>query len=88
MSTKCLYHADIQVNDYTACLCIYDDSSLCTYSSKSMLTIGPENIALPLSLIGQNDEGDLLFTTFVQINESFLLKEQLNSAIMVNGYTT
>ena len=47
------------------------------------LTIGPANVALPASLINENERGELTITTYVQIGSSFLSKESLDFAIMV-----
>ena len=49
------------------------------------LTIEPANVALPISLVGENTEGQLMFTLYVQIGDMFLSLEQLETAIMVNN---
>ena len=52
-------------------------------SRVTALTIGPANVALPASLINENERGELTITTYVQIGSNFLTKESLDFAIMV-----
>lgn len=42
------------------------------------------NVAIPTSMIGQDDEGKLRFTFYVQLSDGFLSKEQLQLALMVS----
>lgn len=42
------------------------------------------NIAIPTFLIGQNDEGQLQFSLYVQFSDGFLAKEYLELAIEVS----
>ena len=42
------------------------------------------NIAIPTFLIGQNDEGQLQFSLYVQFSDGFLAKEYLEIAIEVS----
>lgn len=42
------------------------------------------NIAIPTSLIVQDEEGQLKFTLYVQLSDGFLSKEQLQVAILVS----
>ena len=44
------------------------------------------NIAIPPFLIGQNDEGQLQFSLYVQFSDGFLAKEYLELAIEVSVY--
>lgn len=45
--------------------------------------VEPANIAIPTSLILEDNEGQLVFTLYVQLAEGFLSKEQLEPALMV-----
>ena len=47
------------------------------------LKVDPTNIAIPTSLITQDDEGQLQFTIYIQVTDGFLAKKQLESALMV-----
>ena len=47
------------------------------------LRINPMNVAIPVSLIGENGRGQLMFTLYVQLSDGFLSKEQLELAIQV-----
>ena len=48
------------------------------------LKVDPTNIAIPSSLVRDDDEGQLLFTLYVQLAEGFLSKEQLEPALMAS----
>ena len=45
------------------------------------LKIEPMNVAIPIALIGENDEGQLQFTFYVQLPEGFLSKVHLQQAV-------
>ncbi len=49
----------------------------------SDLKIDATNVALPSSLIFEDDEGQLVFTFYVQVGDGFLSKEQLQPALLV-----
>ena len=49
------------------------------------LRVDPMNIAIPVSLIGENERGHLRFTLYVQLSDGFLSREQLELAIQVNN---
>lgn len=49
----------------------------------SNLTILPSNIAIPTSLINENENGQLHIVFYVQIEEGFLLGDQLEMAVQV-----
>lgn len=42
------------------------------------------NIAIPTSMVGQDNEGQLRFTLYVQLSDGFLSKEQLQLALIVS----
>lgn len=46
--------------------------------------IYPMNVAIPVSLIGEDKMGQLMFTLFIQVSNGYLSKEQLNLAIQAN----
>lgn len=45
------------------------------------LKIEPMNVAIPVALIGENDEGQLEFTFYVQLSDGFLSKVHLQQAV-------
>ena len=47
------------------------------------LTIGPTNVTIPPTLISENERKELIITAFVSIGSCVLLKDDLESAIMV-----
>ena len=47
------------------------------------LKVVPMNIAIPTSLIIEDEEGQLQFTTYIQLTDGFLSKKQLELALMV-----
>ena len=47
------------------------------------LTVDPTNVAIPTSLIDQNDRGQLKFMFYIQISDSFLSKKDLQLAVQV-----
>ena len=47
------------------------------------LKVDPTNIALPSSLVFEDDDKQLIFTVYVQVGEGFLSKDQLQPALMV-----
>ena len=49
------------------------------------LRVDPMNIAIPVSLIGENERGQLKFTLYVQLPDGFLSREQLELAIQVSN---
>lgn len=48
------------------------------------LKIAPMNVAIPVALIGQNNEGQLEFTFYVQLSDGFLSKVHLQQALEVS----
>lgn len=48
------------------------------------LKIAPMNVAIPIALIGQNNEGQLEFTFYVQLSDGFLSKVHLQQALEVS----
>ena len=50
---------------------------------ESNLTILPSNIAIPTSLISENENGQLQIVFYVQTEEGFLLGDQLEMAVQV-----
>ena len=48
------------------------------------LKINPTNVAIPTSLIDENDQGQLVFTFYVQLSDSFLSRRDLQLAVKVN----
>ena len=50
------------------------------------LKVESMNIAIPTSMIVQDDEGQLKFTFYVQLSEGFLSKEQLQLALLVSRF--
>ena len=53
------------------------------YCRLANVVVEPVNIAIPVSLIGQNDDGELMFTFYVQLSDSFLSKENIELAVQV-----
>ena len=49
------------------------------------LQVGPSNIAIPISLISQDDV-QLTFTFYIQIMDVFLMRENLLEAVLVNKF--
>ena len=47
------------------------------------LTVDPTNVAIPTSLIDQNDRVQLAFMFYIQISDSFLSKADLQLAVQV-----
>ena len=47
------------------------------------LKIDPTNVAIPTSLIYENDQGQLVFTFYVQLSDSFVSKRDLQLAVQV-----
>ena len=45
------------------------------------LKIEAMNVAIPVALIGANDEGQLEFTFYVQLSDGFLFKGHLQQAV-------
>ncbi len=62
-------------------LCI--DNMTCKFCSVDDLKVDSTNIALPSSLIFENEEGQLVFTLYIQFGDGFLSIEQLEPALMV-----
>ena len=56
---------------------------LFSFARVANLTVEPMNIAIPLSLIGENEEGQLMFTFYVQFPDGFISKELLELALQV-----
>lgn len=50
------------------------------------LKIEPMNVAIPVALIGENDEGQLEFTFYVQLRDGFLSKVHLQQAVEASLY--
>ena len=48
------------------------------------LKVDPTNIAIPTSLIIEDEEGQLQFTTYIQLTDGFLSKKQLELALLVS----
>lgn len=48
------------------------------------LRIDPMNVAIPVSLIGEDERGQLRFTLYIQLSDGFLSKEHLHSAIQAS----
>ena len=46
--------------------------------------IDPMNVAIPVSLIGEDKMGQLMFTLFIQVSNGYLSKEHLNMAIQAS----
>lgn len=51
-------------------------------------TINPMNVAIPVSLIGEDEMGQLKFTVFIQVSNGYLSKEHLNLATQVSNNET
>ena len=47
------------------------------------LKIEPANVAIPTSMIDQDENGQLKFTFYIQTSDGFLLREQIMSAFEV-----
>ena len=61
-----------------------NDNIIFRFFSVTDLLVEPMNIAIPPFLIGQNDEGQLQFSLYVQFSDGFLAKEYLEIAIEVS----
>ena len=46
------------------------------------------NVAIPVSLIGEDELGQLKFTMFIQVSNGYLSKEHLNLAIKASKGNT
>lgn len=57
---------------------------VCTSCRVANLIVDPVNVAIPTSLIGRNSEGELIFTFYIQLSDSFLSKEDLQLAVQVH----
>ena len=51
-----------------------------------MLMIEATDVALPVSLIREEERGGLIITAYIQIGDNFLYREHLELAIMVKSY--
>lgn len=58
-------------------------ASYISFSRIANLTVEPMNIAIPLSLLGETGEGQLMFTFYVQLSEGFLSETLLQLALEV-----
>ncbi len=54
------------------------------YAFRVSKTIDSMNIAIPVSLVGENKMGQLMFTLFVQASDGYLSKEHLSLAIQAS----
>jgi hypothetical protein len=56
-----------------------------SFSSRTVvnLAVSPVNVAIPVSLITENDEGQLVFQFYIQLSSTFLSFEDLEFAVQV-----
>jgi hypothetical protein len=56
-----------------------------SFSSRTVvnLAVSPVNVAIPVSLITENDEGHLVFQFYIQLSSTFLSLEDLEFAVQV-----